>query len=367
MNADESYKFLMGHLGYPDSARFRAVLENMMTPEQAQMVASLPGTAEDVAEKTGFDAGNIQEQLESLFLKGAVFPRGDYGKREFFRFARSMGQLHDCTQATSDRTPDGDKEFYRLWQEFVMNEWYPDQGHGFAKAPRPSQRIVPSWSSIKDLPGVLPEENFRAMIEAQKKIAVVPCSCRYRTASVDEHCEHSDEEERWNCILFGRSADYVEARDSGKILSTEEALELCDDIEADGLLHIWVNHATMEGVSGSCQCCRDCCMIYVPADMTDTSIGKIWEKSRFQAIVDEDACDGCQDCVERCMFDAIEMVKPEKTIVGKGSKTLKAVIVEDNCWGCGVCLHACEEVARDAITMFEVRPPEHIPGIEAAG
>ena len=40
----------------------------------------------------------------------------------------------------------------------------------------------------------------------------------------------------------------------------------------------------------------------------------------------------------------------------------KAEIVPDNCWGCGVCVSACEDIAVDAITMFEARPPEHIPG-----
>ena len=366
MNADQSYKFLMKALGYPDSDRFRAILENMLTPVQAQIAASLPGTAEEVAEKTGFDVDDIKQDLEYMFVRGAVFPRGEYEKREFFRFARSMGQFHDCTQATCVRDVEADQEFYQLWQDFVMNEWYPDQGQSFKKAPRPSQRIVPAWNSIKDLPNVLPQDNFREILKAQKRIAVVPCSCRYRTTSVGEHCEHTAEEERWNCIQFGRGADYVEARSSGKILSTEEALELSDQVEEDGLLHMWANHATMEGVGTSCQCCRDCCMIYIPADMAEISIGKIWEKSRFQAVIAADKCNGCQDCVDRCMFDAIEMVKPEAAKFGKGSKKMKAEIIDDNCWGCGVCVFACEEVARDAITMKEVRPPEFIPGIETA-
>ena len=41
---------------------------------------------------------------------------------------------------------------------------------------------------------------------------------------------------------------------------------------------------------------------------------------------------------------------------------MKAEIIADNCYGCGVCVFACEEIDQDAITMMEVRPPEHIPG-----
>ncbi|HJN51793.1 MAG: 4Fe-4S dicluster domain-containing protein [Pseudomonadales bacterium] len=363
MNASESYAFLMKQLGYPKSDRFRAILENLLTPDRARIAAALPGTAEDVAEKTGLNADDIEKDLEYLFVRGAVFPRGDYAKREFFRFARSMGQFHDCTQATCVRDVDTDKEFYQLWQDFVMNEWYPDQGKSFAQAPRPSQRIVPAYSSIKDLPNILPQDDFREILKAQEHIAVVPCSCRYRTTSVDEHCEHTSEEDRWNCIQFGRSADYVDARSSGKTVTTEEALELSDQCEEDGLLHMWANHATMAGVGTSCQCCRDCCMIYIPADMAGTSIGKIWEKSRFQAVVDAEECGGCQECLDRCQFDAIEMVMPEASASGKKSKKMKAEVIADNCWGCGVCVIACETSGKEALSMFEARPPEFIPGL----
>ncbi|MBW2623963.1 MAG: 4Fe-4S binding protein [Deltaproteobacteria bacterium] len=330
-----------------------------MTPDQAQMVAALPGTAQDVAVKTEFKAEDIHKELESLFIKGVVFPKGDYAHREFFRFARGMGQLHDCTQATKARDVVKDREFYQLWHDFVMNEWYPKQGKLFAAAPRPFQRIVPAYSSIKDLPNLLPQDNFREILKAQEIIAVVPCSCRHRTTSVDEHCEHASEEDRWNCLQFGRSVEYVQARDSGKVLTTEEALELCDKIEEDGLLHMWVNNTNMVGINTSCQCCRDCCMISLPLDMAEASIGKVWEKSRFQAAVDQDKCSGCQDCIERCQFDAIEMVKPEASKSGKKSKKLKARIIPDNCWGCGVCVVTCDKT--NALTMKEVRPPEHIP------
>ncbi len=359
MNSDEAYAALMEQLGYPGSERFRAILENLMTPDQALMVAALPGTALDVAEKTDFEAEDIQEELESLFIKGVVFPKGDYAHREFFRFARSMGQLHDCTQATKARDVVKDREFYQFWQDFVMNEWYPNQGKLFSVSPRPYQRIVPAFKAIKDLPDLLPQDNFREILKAQETIAVVPCSCRHRTTSVDEHCGHASEEERWNCLQFGRSADYVEARDSSRIIALEEALNLCDKIEEDGLLHMWANNTNMVGINTSCQCCRDCCMIYIPVDMAETSIGKVWEKSRFEAAVDQDKCIGCQDCVDRCMFDAIEMVKPETSKTGKKTKKMKAMVDPEKCWGCGVCVVGCDEA--NALSMKVVRPPEFIP------
>ena len=362
MNTNDPYAKLMEHLEYPDSNRMRAILEYMMTLDQATMVAALPGTPQDVAQKTGFDADKVKEELDALFFKGVVFARGDFVNREFFRFARSVGQFHDASQATQALDVVKDREFYELWQDFVMNEWYPDNGKRLAQLPQPFERIVPAYKSIKDLPDVLPCEDYRELLKAQELIAVVPCSCRYRTTSVGEHCAHSSEEEVWKCLQFGRGADYAIKRGSGKQLSLDEALELLDKIEDDGLLHMWHNNTKMTGVNTSCQCCRDCCMIYIPMDMVNESIGIAWEKSRYEATVDQDKCIGCQSCVDRCHFDAIDMIKPEETGKTRKSKKLKAVVDPEKCWGCGVCVIACDEA--DALSMKQVRPPEHIPVAE---
>lgn len=359
MSSDSSYKKLMAHLEYPNSDRLRAILENLMTPEQADMAAALPGTPEDVSEKTGYAAGLVREELDSLFFKGVVIPKGDFNNREYYRFVRSVGQFHDATQATKQRDVDEDVEFYTLWHDFVMNEWYPDVGKRQAAIPAPHSRIIPSYKAIKDLPDILPSEDFREILKAQGTIAVVPCSCRYRTTAVAEQCEHFEEEEVWSCLQFGRSADYVIARDSGKELSIDEALELLDKIEEGALLHIWPNSTKMTGVGTSCHCCRDCCMTWVPMDIVGESIGKVWEKARFEAVIDQEKCEGCQKCIERCHFEAIELIEPEVKKKRKKKEKMKSRVIADKCWGCGVCVVGCVE--NFAVSMITVRPPEHIP------
>ena len=105
-------------------------------------------------------------------------------------------------------------------------------------------------------------------------------------------------------------------------------------------------------------------MNYVPMDMLNESIGHVWAKSRFEAVVDRDKCTGCQDCVDRCQFDAIEMVRVKTATTKKGKKgKLKSIIDPEKCWGCGVCVLACDEA--NAMSMKTVRPPEHIPVMPA--
>jgi NAD-dependent dihydropyrimidine dehydrogenase PreA subunit len=76
--------------------------------------------------------------------------------------------------------------------------------------------------------------------------------------------------------------------------------------------------------------------------------------NRFLALVDEKKCTGCQTCVKRCKFDAIEMKK-----VSPGSKKQKAVISAEKCKGCGLCIISCKQ---NALRYEIVRPPEYIRG-----
>ncbi|MBW2621727.1 MAG: 4Fe-4S binding protein [Deltaproteobacteria bacterium] len=356
MEASESYQVLMDNLRYPASDRLRAILEDVLTPRQAQIAAALPGTPDEIAEKTGIDSETVTKDLDALFYAGVVFPKGDFENRQYYRLARSVGQFHDASQAAKGKDPLKDRKFYELWHDFVMNEWYPDMGKLFAQAPAPRSRIIPAYKSIKDIPDTLPSEDIREVLKAQHRIAVVPCSCRYRTTAVDDHCAHTSEEDLWHCFQFNRGADYAVTRESGKELSIDEALELMEKVEEDGLLHIWQNNTALIGGNIACQCCRDCCMISVPLDMVGAPLNIIWEKSRFIASVDEETCIGCQTCVDRCQFDAIEMIKPEGQ---KKSKKLKAKVDPDACFGCGVCVLGCDQV--DALSMKLVRPPDHIP------
>ncbi|MBI2935063.1 MAG: 4Fe-4S dicluster domain-containing protein [Chloroflexi bacterium] len=199
---------------------------------------------------------------------------------------------------------------------------------------------------------------MRDLLKAQGRFAVVPCSCRARTHAIEHHCAHTHEDERWNCLQVGRSADYSMARGAGKELTIDEALDLIDKIEDDGLIHVWPNVSAMTGIGTSCHCCRDCCMTSRPVDQAGLSISLAWEKSRYAAYMASlDACDGCQDCVERCQFDAIEMVKMP------GHKRLKAVVTGDSCFGCGACVTGCEQFA---LKMKVIRPAEFIPAVGAA-
>jgi translation initiation factor RLI1 len=138
-------------------------------------------------------------------------------------------------------------------------------------------------------------------------------------------------------------------RNDVKQLSAEEALILNDETEEKGLVHIPLNIIHAEGTI--CNCCDDCCMVVNPL-LKRGRVHEILSPSRYRAVIDESKCQGCQTCLERCIFDGIEMRKTAN------SKKMKAFIINEHCMGCGVCTYKCPN---GAMTLELIRPPEHIP------
>jgi len=360
MTPNEAYEALCTRVGFPGSNRLRVVLEDLLTPDQARMVAALPASPADVAALTGFPEQGVAEELNRLAYQGVVRPKGGLGRQEYFYFVRGIVELLDGTLGTMKRDITRDRPLFEHWHDFCINEMYPALGKHWARVERPTTRIVPAYGAIKDLANVPPYENFRELMKAQSSFAVIPCPCRQRRAAVGEVCDYVEEAGGWHCMSFGSMADSVIERGAGTKLSLDEVLELVDRVEKEGLLHTWVNSPAMTSEI-SCQCCRDCCVAVAPLDAVGASLAKMWAKSSFEAFVDPERCDGCQDCVVRCQFEAITMVMPASSANGarKSSKKLKAQIDPENCWGCGLCVIACDEA--DAIGFKQVRSMEAVP------
>jgi Na+-translocating ferredoxin:NAD+ oxidoreductase RNF subunit RnfB len=117
-------------------------------------------------------------------------------------------------------------------------------------------------------------------------------------------------------------------------------MDIARESEESGLVH-W----------GDCYCCDCCCENLFP--ITRAKRYDLMTPNRFLAVVDKDKCQGCQDCLERCKFDAIEMKKDTK------SRKFKVYISSEKCKGCGLCVIKCKQ---DAIRMEIVKPMEYLKG-----
>ncbi|MFC1904151.1 4Fe-4S binding protein [Chloroflexota bacterium] len=341
----DAYQVLAEKHGYGDSQRYRRILEFLITPQEAELVTYLPDTFKEVASKMGLSVDEVKKVIDKLFRRGVVIPK-DLHTLEGARFCREILQFHDATEAdqkTEEFYGERAAEFWGLWEDFAKNEWYAKRAEDFAQRERGHERVIPAYPAIQDIPGITPYDDVREIIKAASLIAMVPCSCRRQSRRKDIPVDV--------CTMLGRGAEYAIVRGSGRQVSHEEALKVIDETEEDGEVHTWTNRRTLDyGVL--CHCDSVSCVLWAPSIQHGVPMEKGLEKSRFEAVIDQELCSGCQVCVDRCQFDAIEMVKPAD------SKKFKAVVDPDKCWGCGMCVIKCEPAA---LSLKLVRPLEHIP------
>ncbi|MBI2864563.1 MAG: 4Fe-4S binding protein [Chloroflexi bacterium] len=353
MEANEAYRAIAEKFDNQDNPYFIRLLEYLMTPDEVRVAAELPAPTEEIASKLGMDVAAVRKMIDDMFFRGLVFPR-DFNAREGSRFARNIVQLHDATQSNLFMDNKANKKLYDLWEAF-SREGGGDRQYAMTYVKRweetggkPRSRVVPAYQAIKNNPDMIPADDIREVLKKASLIAIAACSCRKRADAVGHTCEKSHE---GNCFQFGRGAEYQLAKGSGRRLTYDEAIKILEETEQDGLVHSWANSTNMVGGT-LCSCCYDCCVDWDRLTRNDVPISYRWEKSRYVARIDDDLCNGCQNCYDRCQFDAIEMVKPQ------GSRRYKAVMDEDKCFGCGVCALDC---APEAIALKAVRPPEFIP------
>lgn len=341
-----SYKVLMQQLGFPTSQLLRRILEYLMNEREAGVAAALLGSVEEVTEKLDMDKGHVKEILKGLFFKGVVISK-NFKRREYYKFARDIVQLHDATLASRHmRNP----EYARLWKKFGEKETHAAMEKLRIASGVKVWRVVPAYNAIKDLLDVLLHKNIIEMIRAQERITIVFCSCRNVTHLVDDGCRFTnsfvDNENTWHCIQVGRGAKYIIERGSGIELNQEEAIELIHKIEEDSLVHTWLNTAKIidRRVTVNCNCCSDCYEFFLAVKFANVPMEAL-EKNRYIAYVDEDACIACRTCEEECHFGAITIDDVPK-------------VDEETCFSCGVCIVGCNQ---EAIRLKAVRPLEHFP------
>ncbi len=357
MSESDGYKQVATILGYPDSAHLRRWLEYIMTEEQARLVASLPGEADELAKKLKLDVGKVKKLIRDLYEKGVIVPK-NFETLEGMRFIPSVIFLHDRMLAIKNwksKLP----RLAEVVNDFLEKEFFPASAAQYAKAEQPAQRILTAYKTILDSPELLPEDDVRTILKQSKTISVVPCSCRVRTGA----CKKTQIDV---CMQFNRSAEYgiaVGMEGPGKALSYEEAMEVIDAAEEAGLVHLWGNSARMSG-SSLCSCCDCCCIIGLPYVEFHLPAAKRYSKSRYEAKVDPKVCIGCSDEPSPpCITIAPRYFKGCIKMEGRpDTKDYKAVVSSENCYGCGACVLKCPV---GAIKMELVRPADHIPSISA--
>ena len=328
------YQKLASRIHAGESEIIPRLFEMLADETDARILLGLPAGIEELSDKFGISVKEAGDRIHELYLRGVVFPN-KWASPTTYRMAKDVLHLHDTTVQWK-KAPE---EFRDLWQEWVETEFvtFSKMFHEMRKDKKPLSRIIPANVWIEPKSTVLPFDSLREIVENAKSLAVLPCTCRIKAKKCDNTLEA--------CIVLNKSADYNIDRGTGRKIDAKEAMEIFKKCEEEGLVHLTGANSQNDPGPLLCNCCPCCCMA-LPLMIQGYAVN---DPSRFCAKIDEDACNGCEICIDVCHFSAI----------GFQNEASGTVAVDaEKCMGCGICVSKCPE---DAIEMIEARPPEFVP------
>lgn len=317
--SDTSYRKLQEHLdslpiGFPktDSGIEIRILKKIFTPEDAEMAVKLtmlPETVEDFSKRTGMESGEAGEKLEAMAKKGQIF-RMKRGENIYYSAAVFVPGIWEYQLKSLDR------ELAEMFEEFYSSGF---EG-ALKESSTPLFRILPVDENLSPEMEVMPYDQVKDLIRSQRTIAVAECICRKEKRLLGEGCDHLLEV----CLLFSHMARFYVENEMARFISVEEALEVLDKAEEDGLVHSPVN---TQHIMGLCNCCGCCCGLLRGITQLNMHPSEL-VRSDFYCVCDSDLCSGCEDCLERCHVNAITVDDV-------------AVVDKERCIGCGLCVSTC--------------------------
>jgi len=318
------------------------ILRRLYTAEEAKFLArifSLPyqdaKTSAEIAEVTEDPEEEIKTLLDSLAQRGLVF-RFNHWKTGKTYYAL-LPIVPGLFEVYFSGLPDSEEK--RLIASLFEKAYKDGLAMEAGPSDYPWERVIPIEKTLEVSQEILPFEKVSEFIKTSYCIAVIPCACRTK-----HPCEHPVEA----CIVFDSTADFMVDRGIGRYISVEEALELLENMEKEGLVHTTTN--AQRRPQFICNCCTCSCLIL--RGLTEMHNPRAFAKSNFLAQRDDEACTMCRRCIEICPFDCYYFHwehddEPER--IG---------FIEERCVGCGLCSYHCPASAITLVKMRNELPEE---------
>jgi len=312
------------------------LLEKIFTPEEAEVAVGMSAsfvTAEQVAEDLERTAEETTVVLENMASKGLISDYQNSGQT-IYRLEPLFPGIYEMQMWLRP-----DREFIELWQAY-----YPALMKGLGSHGPAMTRVIPIQKRIHSEARVQRYEDVRKVIEQSESSATMDCTCRKEQATMGRGCEHTVQ----NCLHLAPVAGlYDDPPFGGKAISKEQALEILDKAEAEGLVHNGILNQK-EGLSVICNCCPCCCVPLRGAKLYGTPY--LIARSNYVALINKDTCVACGVCAnERCPVHAVREADDRYRVDS------------DACIGCGACTVTCPT---ESITLIprpeseQLEPPD---------
>jgi len=305
------------------------LLAKIFEPQEAALASVMKltlETADAIAARADGDADAAQRTLKRMVRKGQIRVKRKDKQLAFALMPFAVGLYEE-------QLPRMDEELARLFEQYMQET----KGGNITQAEPALHRVVPVEEAIPFDIEIYPYERAVQMVENAKSWGVRDCICRVQQKLVGKGCDHPVE----NCLMFAPIKSVFDHGQVSKPISKEEALRILQEAAEAGLVHCPGNYR--DDVHYICNCCSCCCGIL--RGVAEFGVPTAIARSSFHATVDETECIGCEECVERCQFDALSA--PEGVCQVEYAR----------CVGCGACIVACPS---DALRL-ERRPEDETP------
>jgi electron transport complex protein RnfB len=346
MKTEENiYRDLQKHLnkqavGFPatkSGAEIR-ILKRFFSPEEARLALHLSYHPQPISSiynsvKSGdISLTALENMLNRMVRNGAIGQLEKENEPYYFTMPFVVGMYE---WQVNKLTP----EFLDDVAEYASSKSF---GLEFISTKLPQMRTIPVEQSIKIEHHVTTYDCLRELIESTDgSIGILECICRKAAAMKGNPCKKTSRSE--TCMVLGSWAKLAIEEGVARSISKAEALEIARQNEADGLVLQPSNDQKIEFI---CACCGCCCGILSMQKKLPKPVD-FWS-SNYYAVVNEESCSGCGDCVQRCQVDAAKI--DEKTGICN---------INLRCIGCGNCVVSCPMEAISLIKKEkQVAPPK---------
>ncbi len=321
----------------PWSPSLRAILAELYSPEEAELVVKMPyglSRIERIAEVTGAPREKLLGELERLCRRGLVL---DVFVGDQYWYAPSPIVI-GIFEFTMMRTGAGldTPRWARLFHDYMQEGRFYERNLGNGE--RVSlMRAVPHDGAVQpeEYVEVLDYEKATANVESSDRFSMGLCSCRHEAHHRGtKRCAAPLD----NCSSFGMGADYLVRNGLARAVSKTEMLE---NVARSRELGLVLNADNVQrNVTFMCHCCRDCCNVLL--GITKHGFPNAVVTSTFIAASDGEKCLGCGKCSKRCPIGAIPReADPDPRFRKNG----RPRVDESLCLGCGVCAVTCNSGA----------------------
>ncbi|MER2236133.1 MAG: FAD-dependent oxidoreductase, partial [Candidatus Limivicinus sp.] len=308
-----------------------------------------------LAKKTGKSIEEVEKLAQHLAWIGVFRWTVDEetGENRYFMqiFAPGIMEMLVNNQELLDTHPEVGRAFeeYTRIRMQTMSPLIPN-GYGL-------MRVIPVESAIKDNPVATDHEKLSYYLNKYDTFSVSPCSCRASRSSINDGCGHLAEE---MCVQMGKGAEHYIRTGRARQITREEALEIIERAEENGLMHDIPNIEEAGDSAAICNCCACACF--------GLRVGLMFGardaiRSNYVAEIDEAKCVACAQCVEVCPANALKLGQKLCTTANTEPESyvkLSEHIVSKAAWNPDYRENR-EDVLPSGTAPCKVACPAHIP------